>query len=190
MKTIALFCLCLCTSIANAKPFLTSAESLTPDGTKGIVNGIYYDYYDDGSGSFGKQENDSLGDNNWSTQCDIDKITDEKMCSMKMKGLWIYAYGKGKVIMSIGLEHFPGSSVTIRIDGGTPISNSSKNDGNYSAGASAKIIEKLKRSKTVTTRYMRWPYRTWVDETLDISGFNEAFKYINWAVKRIKEDGY
>lgn len=159
---------------------------------KGVLNGVHYSfYYTDGSGTFSGTPGNTgnfmePSESNWSVECKKDPISDKKMCHMKMKGLWVYVYGNGKTIVSIGSEHFPSSSVTVRIDGGAPFTTSSANDGDFPSNTSAKIIERLKHAKSLTTRYMKWPYRSWVDDSWEFYGFHETFKYINWAVRHIK----
>jgi hypothetical protein len=191
--------LALFTGAAFADPWMPPClvctnEQFSPNGVvtitgikteTGNINGIYYNiFYEDGSGSFGHK--DDLHNDNWNVECKKDKITDSKMCSMKKESLYVYAHGNGKSIVSIGHDHFPNSSVTIRIESNTPITTSAANDGDFPAKTSDGIITKLKRSKSATTRYMEWPYRTWVDKEVDTQGFNEAYAYIKWAVKHIK----
>ena len=157
----------------------------------GSINGVSYRfYYSDGSGTFaGQKGNDTEPGNfigsNWNIGCEKDAVTDKKQCHMNLKNLWIFVYPNGRATVSVGSDHFPGSSVTVRIDSGAPITTSAGGDGNFSAPSSAKIIERLSRAKTITTRYMKWPYRSWVDDTWDVYGFNEALKYLKWAVKHI-----
>lgn len=195
MRIIALILLCFYSAVAMADTSLIqSAEPFTPEGSrdgyeeKGKLNGIdYHFYYTDGSGTFcGYRGFANCYAETVDVSCEKDPITDKKMCLMKMKSLWIYAYGNGKKVVSIGHDHYPGSSVFIRIDGGPSITGSAVADGNLSIATSAKIIERLARSKSVSTRYMEWPYRSWVDDSWDLYGFNEALQYITWAVKRIK----
>lgn len=100
--------------------------------------------------------------------------------------VWVWAYPNGHYIVSVGQDHFPGSTVAIRIDGGKPITASAKNGGMFSRQVSAKLLSQLKGASKLTTRYMEWPNRYWVDETWELYGFNEALQYITWAVDRIR----
>jgi len=182
------------TLIISDKPFMQGGivEINEHKTEKGVFNSVHYHFfYTDGSGSFSGTSGNTLDlmeprTSNWSTGCKKDAITDKKMCRMSIKDLWIYVYENGETIVSIGDEHFPGSSVTIRIGGDTPIAASSVNNGSFPMDTSAKIIGQLKSAKSLTTRYMKWPYRSWVDESWEFYGFNETFKYINWAVRQIK----
>ena len=169
---------------------LTSSEFHKTES--GIVNGVHYDfYYTDGSGTFAGMignvgKYDEPVRSNWDVGCKKDPVNDTKYCHMHIKDLWIYVYPKKRTVLSIGYEHYPWSTVTIRIDGEAPISTNANSDGNYPIQISARIVQRLKSATSVTTRYMKWPYKHWVDTTWDLYGFNETFEYINWAVERIK----
>lgn len=158
----------------------------------GVLNGIHYKfYYTDGSGTFAGRQGDVGGimeptNSNWTVECSKDAITDRKMCRMRMRDLWIYVYPGGRATLSVGAEHFPGTTVTVRIDQTTPTTTDAKRDGDFDFQTSARILSRLKNGTTLTTRYMRWPYRTWEDHTWELYGFEEALMYIRWAVQRIK----
>lgn len=181
--------------IHSDTPFTpTAVVDETESGKRetGELNGVIYRfYYSDGSGIFvGKPGNAGTymdrTDTNWDVQCKKDPVTDRKHCQMKIKDLWLFVYPKGRVTVSIGHEHYPGSSVTIRIDQGAPISTSAHQDGDFNPQTSLRLVQQLKKAKSVTTRYMKWPYRSWDDETWELYGFNEALAYATWAVDRIK----
>lgn len=165
----------------------------------GELNGIAYRfYYSDGSGSFvGRREGALTGSSpfgasnaakeNWSVGCHKDAISDKKTCHMLILGrLSVVARPKGSYSVRIGFDHFPGSTITIRIDDGKPITDSASNDGQFPPQISAKLVSQLKKASKVTTRYMQWPYRYWVDETWELYGFNEALQYVTWAVEKIR----
>lgn len=171
----------------------------------GTINGVAYKFWhSEGSGYFSGVRNyegnfsniTNRGDyqtdytiarkEHWEVLCKKDSISDSKSCHLKKGGLWVYAYGKGKNQISIGHDHYPRSTVAIRINDGQVFTVPSNNDGDFSVSASAKIIQQLKSANSVTTRYMEWPYQTWKDNSFDLYGFNEAFQYINWAVSQIK----
>lgn len=156
----------------------------------GVLNGVSYKfYYADGSGIFSGVLNGALNSddgNDWDVGCSKDPISDEKMCHMVKRNLWIFVTGNKLPFVMVGSNDFPGSSAVIRIDGGVPFKSRDDSQGNFSNKVSLKIIEKLKAGKTITTRHKKWPNDYTVDDTWEIYGFNEAFSYINWAVKRIK----
>jgi len=214
LRIIILLCLLLVgTASAEtiSKPHLIiSDKPFTPDGVvsmneseglseveiskieKGILNGVYYKiYYTDGSAIFSGIPGNTLqlsepSESNWSVICQKDPINDKKMCFMTIKDLFVFVHGNGKITVIIGHNHFPGSTAAIRIDKDTPMTTSPANEGTFTHGKSAKIVERLKSAKSVTTRYMEWPHQSWVDETWEIYGFNQTFKFISWAVRHIK----
>ena len=167
--------------IESPTPF-TPAAKVEGDREEGELNGVHYSFhYGDGSGIFSGKHG------NWSVRCKKDQITDEKFCFMNHQknwsALWLLVYPKGKVSVGVGHERYPGSSVAIRIDKGSPFTNA---DGVFDLQTSRRIVQKLAKASSVTTRYMKWPYRRDEDETWDLSGFNEALAYITWAVERIR----
>lgn len=182
--------------VKTADPILR----LNPDSKveEGEINGIrYHFYYSDGSGFVGGKLAGTTEDHgtpavspalSWDVGCAKDAVTDKKMCHMTVphKNLWVWAYPKGRYAVSIGQDHFPGSTVTLRIDEGKPITAPAKNEGTFSPQESARLITRLKGASRITTRYMEWPNRYWVDETWEPYAFNEALQYITWAVNRIR----
>jgi len=200
---------------AAAKQILQDGKPFSPDGRivwyrgwtpyyygegddkreVGEINGVqYYFSYTDGSGSFAGNKESKVHSSNhwerdlerdWEVKCKKDPITDKKMCYMKTRELLVILYGNGKSIVSIGHDNYPGSTVAIRIDGEAPIIGPQTNTGDLPTTGSTKVIERLKKAKFVTTRYMKWPYKGWVDDTWEVFGFNEAFQFLTWAVNRI-----
>ena len=165
---------------------------LSKDGQKtesGVLNGVDYKfYYTDGSGSFSGARGETLDSisGTWNVNCRKDAITDEKMCYMYFQDLWIFIDGKGRPTVSVGSNHYPSSTVAIRIDKAAPIVASSKNGGSFANGKSMKIIDSLKNAKSITTRYEKWPSEYPIDSSWEIYGFNEAYRYLNWAIKHIR----
>lgn len=154
----------------------------------GVLNGTGYKiWYADGSGAFSSggaalSTVDRLND--WSVGCERDAITDRRSCYLQRKNLWIFIPASGRAYVSIGQNHYPGSGVAVRVDGGKAVAGGG--DGRLSVAASAGMIRSLLAGRSVTMRHMEWPYRSWVDQTYDLTGFPESWQYVNWAVKRIK----
>lgn len=193
--------------IVSSEPFSPSGTFKAPDSRllgpdskveEGEINGVRYRfYYSDGSGFVGGRMARTPDEHgtpaastalSWDVACKKDAVTDRKMCHMTVPGknLWVWAYPKGRYIVSIGQDHFPGSTVTVRIDEGKPITAPAKNEGTFSPQESTRLIARLKGASKVTTRYMEWPNQYWVDETWELHAFNEALQYITWAVNRIR----
>lgn len=168
---------------------LTTDKKFSEQGTASTVEGklieegqindvIYRFYYSDSGGPF------NSNGTKWSVYCTKDQITDRKNCVMSTDGLLVVLYPRGVSAISIGADHFPGSAIIIRIDGGKAIS--AANGGPFSKQASQDIVKRLVNAKKVNTRYMEWPYQTWDDKTFDLYAFKEAYSYMQWAINRIK----
>lgn len=98
--------------------------------------------------------------------------------------MWLYENGSLRI--SIGSSHYPSSSVALRIDSKKPFYTTADNDGVFSSAQTKNIIAQLRSGKKITTRYAKWPYRSSVDEIFELYGFNEAYLYIQWALRKIK----
>jgi len=159
----------------------------------GTLNGVAYTfYYSDGSGGFASIANSALeradyAINSWRVGCEKDAITDERTCHVDRGDLRVWADSRGRMEIYIGSSHYPGSPVWIRIDKAAPLAiNSRTFNGSFGYRASPAIISKISRAKTITTRYQKWPYTDYEDESWDNYGFKEAVAYIRWAVSKIK----
>ena len=182
--------------IASDAPFGAGSTIKLEGGLKierGLLNGVRYEiYYSDGSGrfagsperTFDPQETSSLLD--WMVGCSKDSITDTKSCWMNHGDFSITVFGDGKTFVHIGDHHYPSSEITIRVDQDAPISANSKAfSGAFSPIISDKIVGRIAKAKTVTTRFNRWPEGS-PTETWNVFGFNEALAYLKWAFARIK----
>ena len=169
-----------------------SATEEAPKVEHGVLNGVHYRfYYKDGSGTFAGT-NGNVGnvmepsDSNWSVGCSKDVMNDLIQCYMHMRHLWIFTYPSGATTIHVGTEHFPNSTAALRIEKGTPYTAPAGSDGMFNKQVSTKIIRNLSNGRMVATRYMEWPYESWVDEQWTLFGFEEAYKYIQWATQHIK----
>jgi hypothetical protein len=159
----------------------------------GTLNGVVYTfYYTDGSGMFAGSRGNTLQvlepiDSNWLVGCKKDTMTDEKSCYMDRGDVRIWVDAPGRSEIYIGNNHYPGSLVVIRIDKGAPLAISSRSfDGSFGFRSSPAIIKQISQAKVVSTRYQKWPYRDYIDQSWEPYGFNEALQYIRWAVKHIR----
>lgn len=177
--------------IVSDQPFTNGSETAAGGTETGVLNGVPYRiHFVDGSGIFGGTRDSALHamepiGNNWQVGCKRDAISDQKLCHMYRRDLWVYVTSTGQTMVAVGHEHFPGSSVAVRIDGAAPFSASAAKEGYFSAAASSKIAQQLRVAKSLTTRYVKWPYKAPIDDSWEPYGFAEAFQYINWAVRRI-----
>lgn len=175
-------------ALLKPKSPFTESGTLLNGVEDGSINGVSYSfYYSDGSGSFSGLPNGDLSrESNWSTSCKKDSMNDKKSCFLYKKGLWVWLYQGEGVKVSIGGDHYPGTSATIRIDSKPSIKSPSSNEGVFTSSQSKQIIRQLIEGNSVSTRYVNWPYHTSADESFELSGFNETYKYIQWAIKQIR----
>ncbi|TWT22239.1 hypothetical protein FQY83_04185 [Luteimonas marina] len=159
---------------------------------EGAHNGVAYRiYYTDGSGSFSGSPDGKLSGalgrgSDWSTACKKDPMNDKKSCYLQRNKLWVWLYQTGRVEVFIGGDQYPGTSATIRIDSNPAIKSPSDSEGVFTAAQSKQIVQQLISGDTVATRYVDWPYRSANDDSFGLSGFDEAYEYIQWALKQIK----
>jgi hypothetical protein len=139
-------------------------------------------YEKDGSGDIG----------HWHVACSIDKFSNKKLCFAQPRldtnfGIFLFAPNEPKII--IGSNHYPNSSVSIRIDKDKPITSLAGSEGSFTAKDSKRIVKNMKRAETLSIRYMEWPYKSWKDGKLSAKGFNETYQYLNWAIEHIRDSG-
>lgn len=210
MKLLLPLALLLTHGVSTARDLIVSTAPFTATGVvemgpphvkggpdlkfeSGSINSVDYRfYYSDGSGSFsGLEGGGSLNalntySDHWRISCSKDIITDKKECTVGKKELWI-SVGIGRPpIVIVGGEHFPNSVSIVRLDDKAPISNRPGDNGLFPRSTSPALVNKIKNAKTISTRYMRWPDKYWVDDKWDLYGFNEAMQYANWAVTKIQ----
>jgi hypothetical protein len=185
-----------------SKPLIPKEARFRPDGNiivsgthqteTGTYNGIKYMFsFTDGRGTFEGAPGNTLDSReriHWGVRCWKDPIDDHKSCGMYSKQLWIVVIKTNKqeqVFVSVGKNHYPGSTVAIRISDEKPFVTNAK-DGMFNAMTSSIIIQKLKTNPKVAIRYQEWPKDFSTDEVFQVFGFPETYEYINWAVQKIK----
>lgn len=196
----------------DSPEFITAAGPLFPGGTvtchvsfdlmsgknnvmhrieTGTLNGIKYRfYYSDGSGLVqGLQENvlDVLKDKyseNWSLRCRKDEMDDTHYCAMSRDSLTIGAYGHSSRFVSVGSEHFPRSSIALRVDKEAPVTALA--DPGFSSAQEVALVTAMSKGTSVLTRYVKWPYESNQDKQVSLFGFNAALQIIDTLNKEIK----
>jgi hypothetical protein len=88
------------------------------------------------------------------------------------------------VALLVGSNTSPGSNVAIRVDDTPAFTGNEKAP--FIGVNAQKVIDALKAGTRVTTRYVKWPQNTNVDASFELYGFDEAYDYVNWALKQIK----
>lgn len=156
----------------------------SPNGSKsesGIIGVVTYKInYRFGNATFKHEDG-----YNWDAACTKDQMTSKVWCSTSRDNLTVLVFDNGKEYVSVGHDHYPRTPSSIKIGSNKPI-NTDDSDGNFTVIESKKIINSMATEKEIMTRYVEWPYKTWVDKTTDLQGFKEASEFLRWAVKRIK----
>lgn len=135
----------------------------------GVYNGVTYNIHADGSG----------GTAHWMRTCQQDMMIDARSCFVHSGDLWITVGANGVRHISIGAEHFPRSTVALRVDD-RPARVALANGW---AGAKARtMVADMLAGKVLKTRYWRWPYRIDIDGEVDAAGLKEALEIAQWAV--------
>lgn len=157
----------------------------------GILDGIKYSFnYTDGSGAVqGLRENvlDVLKDKyseNWDLQCDRDAMDDTHYCAMYRDMLAIGVYGPTSHFVSVGIEHFPSSSIALRVDKETP--TTAPADSGFTSAQAQALIASLSKGDTVLMRYRKWPYDVNQDKRISLFGYRAALQIIDTLNKQIK----
>lgn len=148
------------------QPVLNVIEEFKIDGVDVNI------YHSDASGTIGKNYSDRSA---WSSSCKTDAMSDEVSCYVRHGSFYLFKSKAGYTIL-IGSDHFPGSDAYLRIGKGKPYL--SGKDGAFSSGDSLKIVDSISKESSVSTRYIKWPYETPIDENLDTKYFEQAKKIL------------
>lgn len=115
----------------------------------------------------------------WDISCTRDKMTNRRSCIAFLGDLYLVFRQDGSAVVSIGNDHFPTSMTSIKI--GHQRFDTMHRDGEFAQ--SPKIIGMLRDGTTVVTRYMKWPYRSWVDNEIKLYGADATIQIARWMVK-------
>jgi hypothetical protein len=185
-------------STFTANPFIASTAPFTPDAKvefdteTGIVDGLPYRFfYSDGKGLFAGSPGNELNGrdkdgSNWSVRCTKDAMSDERTCLVLRQDLFVSVSNRQKPMLGIGHNHFPGSTIALRIDGQPAVTEPVRPAGLFPAKVGERLIAQLGQAKSISTRYIAWPQRNLVDATWEPHGFQSAYRYASWAVQQGK----
>ena len=155
----------------------------------GSINGVSYRFfYTDGSGSFSGRAGNTLKlteriAENWSTRCIKDAMDDSVACMATLGDLTISIHKDGGRYIVIGTSHYPGTPVSIRVNGGKP--DSAQSDHQFRPPISDQILASLRNGDQVSTRYQEWPYERNIDKSFQLYGYEEVMSYLEWAISHI-----
>lgn len=143
-------------------PVLHVSEELKIGGVRVHI------YHSDASGTIGKDYNDKSA---WNSACKTDAMTDEVTCYVSHKSFYVFKDKSGYKVL-VGGEHFPGTVSYVRIGKEKPIASGA--GGAFSSSDSVNIVESMNKQSSISTRYTRWPYKSPIDENLDVKYFPQA----------------
>jgi hypothetical protein len=121
---------------------------------------------------------------NWDVSCSKDPMTDAIACLVLKGNMFIHYSRKRGYTISVGLDHYPGYSSSIRVGDGKPYVTT--NYGGFSAATSQKILQEMKKSSLVRTRYVEWPYPESKDSQASLYGLSAVLAYMKWAAVSYK----
>lgn len=149
----------------------------------GMLNGAKYRfYYTDGSGSVQGLPTNALDilkdkyDENWNLRCKQDGMSDTHYCVMTRASLMVGVSGASAYFVQVGNDHFPGSSIALRIDKAAPIIAPA--DVGFSPKQEAALVAAMNEGTSVQTRYVEWPHESNKDRKINLFGFGAALQVI------------
>jgi invasion protein IalB len=190
---VAAFCSTAVAASMLDVPFKPGEEAV-PDSHYPSVSGklgeVTYRRYEDGSAGFRaqseKQQDVSARDTSeWQVSCKLDAMSDEPSCIVSRGDIMVLFDRKCAPLVLIGHDHFPRTPSLIRIDRGSPSSTTDKY-GAFNREKSRQLVAALKKGKSFTTRYQKWPYEAYEDIELDTKGFAEVSEYACWATRQLR----
>lgn len=154
---------------------------------QGEINGVLYRfYYSDGSGTFAGAPGNNLNtsNTNWSVRCDKDAMSEKVSCYAVTRDFGVFVNTDGTEQILIGVDHYPGSTVAIRVGSAAPVEAGAKTQ--FDPQQSKALLDRMKNGTQVVTRYQEWPRKFNKDQAFTLYGVEEVRAYLHWAVKRIK----
>ncbi|HTN31800.1 MAG TPA: hypothetical protein VL178_13405 [Pseudomonas sp.] len=156
---------------------------------QGEVSGVKYRfYYSDGSGSFAGAPGNDLKSSeratNWSVKCDKDAMTEKVSCYAITREFGIFAYPDGSELIALGVNHYPGSKVAVKVGTATPLEADARIQ--FDATQSKALLARMKNGTQIVTRYQEWPSKRNKDQVFTLFGVEEVRSYLQWAVQRIQ----
>jgi hypothetical protein len=159
--------------------------SVTPDEELGKLNGVEYRIAPNAAtvaaipgADVGYYEPNTK----WQISCSKDKISDKRSCFGTHLDLSFFISEDSIYMVSVGENHYPGTTSAIRID--EVRFETKSREGNFENGA--KIISKIKDDSRIVTRYTKWPEKAWVDKEFSGYGTPAALQIAKWLLENGK----
>jgi hypothetical protein len=154
----------------------------------GLIDDMHYKLYSDGSGvaeGMSQAGIESYIDNNmWHFECDRDTMSGKRICIAHFRDLWIQMSNQGQALVSVGTKHFPGSVTSLKV--GKTRFDTMQRDGYFLRAQSSQIVSLLNKGTSTSTRFMKWPYRSWVEEEFEPFGVTGIIKILKWVSRTAK----
>lgn len=150
----------------------------------GWFDDVQFEQFSDGSAWVAAQADHNYlkSDSRWAIACKRDAMTQRKSCHATLGDLWIYIDHAGKIIVSVGVDHYPGSQTSIRL--GSRRFDTLDRDGDFSQSLS--IIQAMKDGQIIVTRFMKWPYRQWIDQERVLYGSQATIAMLRWTIANLR----
>ncbi|MGH8951904.1 MAG: hypothetical protein ACRDX9_10805 [Acidimicrobiia bacterium] len=144
---------------------------------KGRYAGVYFEILPDNAAWFNHYPGYTVQPL-WSATCKEDAITDVFSCAITNRsgGLLIVKDEGLQSFVAIGKDHFPGSRVFARVDGGGPFAS---DDFGWVGDEAKAVIQAMTGGSEAVLRYTEWPYRTPKDIEVDLFGLGVAVRYVD-----------
>lgn len=148
----------------------------------GSLNGVWFRLSEDSAtvaGAKDRSPSSWTDDVHWSVGCSRDKMSSQRSCMIKKGDLYVFVYQGGRLSVSVGYEHFPGSQTSLKI--GARRFDTRDKDGDFSN--SAQLVNLMSDGAPVVTRYMKWPYQHYVDDEFVAYGLTTSVAVAKWLIK-------
>jgi hypothetical protein len=156
---------------------------------EGIAEGVLYSINRrDASAWFaGSPGNVRNPKTDWFVSCKKDPIDDRKSCAVfgGQQNILMGITSGGLIMVGVGNRHYPGTSVSIRIDD-QPALTTQPGKYYFANDEAIKLMEELPKAKKVVTRYMRWPEKFPIDSVWAPHGLSLALQYQSWALSKLQ----
>ncbi len=158
----------------GSRPEPTFREILASDDYAGPFKGLKVIF--DANELFGGIEVAPL--KSWNLSCTRDRINDAHYCDLtEERSHYINVMKRrGSYTLVVGEDHYPGSTVALRIDRGQPLRAGAAG---WTGPQAAPILAALRRGKSVAARYTEWPNDGYTEDEVDLAGFDLAIQMLD-----------
>lgn len=128
----------------------------------------------------------------WHITCKKDRGDDKKVCriSLMMK-IWKNHYEALSIgyfqpseprVICVGSDHYPQTSMQIRVDKNQMHDASEKTCFHKSVSS---LISEMETGNLIMTRFKKWPYKNWIEMEFKPEGLREAIQLAQWLFGKL-----